>query len=173
MSEDLQREPEGGTPEMPPTVLVDRRGPVTIITINRPERRNAVDLATAELLEQTVDRFEADPEARVIGAAHAGRQGLVEEVVEACVARMRELGADRLQAWVGPHICGACYEVPQSLQDEVVARERRARSTTAGPSPARPMSAARLPCSPSASAHWPSRCCAIRPRSAAPPISAT
>ncbi|MET0838530.1 MAG: peptidoglycan editing factor PgeF [Marmoricola sp.] len=78
----------------------------------------------------------ADPEARVVGAAHAGRQGLVEEVVEACVARMRELGADRLQAWVGPHICGACYEVPQALQDEVAAREPRSRSTTSWGTPA-------------------------------------
>ena len=54
------------------TVLVDRRGPVTVITINRPERRNAVDLATAELLEQAVDRFEADPDARVAVITGAG-----------------------------------------------------------------------------------------------------
>ena len=60
-------------PAPPPmTVLVDRRGPVTVITINRPERRNAVDLATAELLEQAVDHFEADPEARVAVITGAG-----------------------------------------------------------------------------------------------------
>lgn len=60
-------------PEPPPmTVLVDRRGPVTILTINRPERRNAVDLATAELLEQAVDHFEADPGARVAVITGAG-----------------------------------------------------------------------------------------------------
>ena len=51
-----------------PTVLVERRGPVTVITLNRPERRNAVDLATAVLLEQTVDAFEADPDALVAAA---------------------------------------------------------------------------------------------------------
>ncbi len=55
-----------------PTVLVDRRGPVTLITLNRPERRNAVDLATAVLLEQTVDAFEADDEARVAIITGAG-----------------------------------------------------------------------------------------------------
>jgi YfiH family protein len=77
----------------------------------------------------------ADPEARVLGAVHAGRQGLVDGVVDACVTRMRELGADRLHAWVGPHICGACYEVPQALQDEVAAREPVARSTTSWGTP--------------------------------------
>jgi acetyl-CoA C-acetyltransferase len=56
----------------PMTVLVDRRGPVTVITINRPERRNAVDQATAELLEQAVDQFEADPDARVAVITGAG-----------------------------------------------------------------------------------------------------
>ena len=60
-------------PAPPPmTVLVERRGPVTIITLNRPERRNAVDLATAELLERVVDHFEADPEARVAVITGAG-----------------------------------------------------------------------------------------------------
>ena len=53
-------------------VLVDRRGPITVITLNRPERRNAVDLATAQLLEQVVDHFEADPEARVAVITGAG-----------------------------------------------------------------------------------------------------
>lgn len=78
----------------------------------------------------------ADTGARVLGAAHAGRQGLVEGVVEACVARMRELGADRIEAWVGPHICGACYEVPATLQQEVAAREPVSLSTTSWGTPA-------------------------------------
>jgi YfiH family protein len=78
----------------------------------------------------------ADPAARVVGAAHAGRQGLVEDVVGACVTRMRELGADRIEAWVGPHICGSCYEVPEALQQQVVAQEPAALSTTSWGTPA-------------------------------------
>ncbi len=78
----------------------------------------------------------ADPAAGVLGAAHAGRQGLVEGVVEACVARMRELGAVDVEAWVGPHICGACYEVPPELQQQVVDREPAALSTTSWGTPA-------------------------------------
>jgi acetyl-CoA C-acetyltransferase len=54
------------------TVLVDKRGAVTVITLNRPERKNAVDLATAELLEKVVDEFEADADARVAVITGAG-----------------------------------------------------------------------------------------------------
>jgi polyphenol oxidase len=78
----------------------------------------------------------ADPQAGVLGAAHAGRQGLVEGVVEACVGRMRELGAEHVEAWVGPHICGSCYEVPESLQQEVASSEPVSLSTTSWGTPA-------------------------------------
>ncbi len=43
----------------------------------------------------------ADPGAGVIGAAHAGRGGLVAGVVPAVVRRMRELGAARVHGLVG------------------------------------------------------------------------
>jgi YfiH family protein len=78
----------------------------------------------------------ADPDAGVLGAAHAGRQGLVEDVVTACVGRMRDLGASQIQAWVGPHICGSCYEVPEALQQEVAAHEPASLSTTSWGTPA-------------------------------------
>lgn len=46
-------------------VLVRRDGAVTIITINRPERRNAVDNETASLLTEAFRAFEQDDEAHV------------------------------------------------------------------------------------------------------------
>ncbi|HEX4217917.1 MAG TPA: crotonase/enoyl-CoA hydratase family protein [Acidimicrobiales bacterium] len=46
-------------------VLVDRRGPVTVVTINRPERRNAVDGTTARMLLEAFERFDDDGTARV------------------------------------------------------------------------------------------------------------
>lgn len=46
-------------------VTQDHDGPVTIITINRPERRNAVDEETAALLTDAFQAFEAD-EARAV-----------------------------------------------------------------------------------------------------------
>ena len=63
----------------------------------------------------------ADPVAGVAGAAHAGRQGVAAGVVPATIAAMRDLGARDVVAWIGPHVCGACYEVPADLQAEVVA----------------------------------------------------
>ncbi len=64
----------------------------------------------------------ADPGAGVVGVAHAGRRGVELDVVTRTVERMRELGATDLHAWVGPHICGRCYEVPATLREEVAAR---------------------------------------------------
>jgi YfiH family protein len=78
----------------------------------------------------------ADARAGVIGAAHAGRPGLAADVVPATVARMRDLGAERITAWVGPHVCGACYEVPAALQAEVGALEPAAVATTSWGTPA-------------------------------------
>jgi YfiH family protein len=61
----------------------------------------------------------ADLDAGVVGAAHAGRPGLVAGIVPATVARMRSEGATRLRAWVGPHVCSRCYEVPADMRDDV------------------------------------------------------
>ena len=48
-----------------PLVLVERDGPVTIISINRPERRNAVNGATAKVLFDAFLAFDADESASV------------------------------------------------------------------------------------------------------------
>jgi enoyl-CoA hydratase len=48
-----------------PTVLVDHRGPVTVVTIDRPHRRNAVDPATASALLDAFTAFDADPSSAV------------------------------------------------------------------------------------------------------------
>lgn len=48
-----------------PTVLVEHRAPVTIVSLNRPERRNAVDRATAEALADAFRAFDRDDDASV------------------------------------------------------------------------------------------------------------
>lgn len=53
-------------------VIVEQLGPVRVITINRPERMNALDdEANARMIEAFAD-FEADPEARVAVVTGAG-----------------------------------------------------------------------------------------------------
>ncbi len=50
---------------MADTVLVERRGPVTVVTIDRPDVRNAVDRPTADALASAFREFDADPDASV------------------------------------------------------------------------------------------------------------
>jgi enoyl-CoA hydratase len=47
-------------------VHYERRGAAAVVTIDRQERRNAVDGPTAELLAAAYERFEADDDARVM-----------------------------------------------------------------------------------------------------------
>jgi enoyl-CoA hydratase len=47
-------------------VHYERRGPAAVLTIDRPERRNAVDGETAALLLDGFQRFTADDDARVL-----------------------------------------------------------------------------------------------------------
>lgn len=72
----------------------------------------------------------ADARAGVAGVAHAGRAGVVLGVVERAVEAMVELGARELRAWVGPHVCGACYEVPAQMREEVERRRPGTAATT-------------------------------------------
>src|SRR5690348_4888267 len=53
-------------------VRYERTGAAALVTIDRPERRNAVDGPTASELGQALDRFEADADARVMVLTGAG-----------------------------------------------------------------------------------------------------
>jgi polyphenol oxidase len=78
----------------------------------------------------------ADVAAGVVGVAHAGRIGVTVGVVAATMRTMRALGADRVEAWVGPHICGGCYEVPATMRVEVAGSEPAAYACTTWGTPA-------------------------------------
>lgn len=78
----------------------------------------------------------ADLEQRLVGAFHAGRPGLVAGVVPAGVAALRRLGAERLTAWIGPHVCGRCYEVPEQLRSDVCRTVPEAWAETSWGTPA-------------------------------------
>ena len=55
-----------------PKILVETTGPVTTITINRPQAKNALDNEAAHGLTAALKAFEADPEARVAVLTGAG-----------------------------------------------------------------------------------------------------
>jgi len=73
-----------------------------------------------------------DAWAGVVGVAHAGRPGLAVGVVPAVVEAMVHLGATPpdIDVSLGPAVCGACYEVPQAMQDDVSALVPAARCRT-------------------------------------------
>ncbi len=63
----------------------------------------------------------ADTVHGVVGCAHAGRRGMAAGIIAATLATMHEHGATQITSWLGPHICGGCYEVPSALRAEVAA----------------------------------------------------
>ncbi len=58
----------------------------------------------------------ADADGRVVGAAHAGWRGLAAGVLQATVAAMRDAGAGRLLAWLGPAIGPDAFEVGDDVR---------------------------------------------------------
>jgi YfiH family protein len=88
--------------------------------------------ALCVLVADCVPVLVADPVARLVGAAHAGREGLVAGVVPALVAAMTAAGARpaRMRAVTGPAICGGCYEVPPEMRGSVSATVPAARCDT-------------------------------------------
>jgi acetyl-CoA C-acetyltransferase len=68
---DTSRRRELPAPPRPP-VRTELRGPVALITLDRPEVRNAIDHATAVALERAIDDAEADPAVRVLVLTGAG-----------------------------------------------------------------------------------------------------
>jgi polyphenol oxidase len=67
----------------------------------------------------------ADPEARIVGAAHAGWRGALGGVTDAAIAAMERLGAARARivAAIGPMIRQPNYEVGSELEERFAAAD--------------------------------------------------
>jgi polyphenol oxidase len=67
----------------------------------------------------------ADPQARIVGAAHAGWRGALAGVTDATIAAMERLGADRARivAAIGPMIRQPNYEVGPDLMERFIAAD--------------------------------------------------
>lgn len=94
-------------------------------------------LALGVLVADCAPVLIADPLARIVGAAHAGREGMAAGVVLALVRAMAGAGADpaRMRAVIGPAICGQCYEVPAQLRARIAAAVPAAGCVTRKASP--------------------------------------
>jgi enoyl-CoA hydratase/carnithine racemase len=56
-----------------PAVRLETDGPVLVVTLNRPERRNAIDYDTNLLLAGTLRKADEDPSTRAIVLTGEGR----------------------------------------------------------------------------------------------------
>lgn len=102
---------------------------VTVVDGPRTEPVKATDalltavpgVAVIALVADCVPVLLADPEAGVVAAVHAGRLGAGAGVVPAALEAMCSAGAriNRIEALLGPAICGQCYEVPADMQSDV------------------------------------------------------
>lgn len=86
----------------------------------------------AVLVADCVPVLLADTAAGVVGAVHAGRKGAAAGIAARAVAAMTGLGATpgTLDVLLGPAVCGACYEVPAGMRDEVDALLPGSATTT-------------------------------------------
>ncbi|WP_237223716.1 laccase domain-containing protein [Rothia nasisuis] len=71
----------------------------------------------------------------VLGVAHAGRRGLLDGVLQAEIHDLVAREAENIHAWLGPSICGRCYEVPESMFTESVAQCAEVASRTSWGTP--------------------------------------
>jgi YfiH family protein len=94
-------------------------------------------LGLGVLVADCVPVLLADPEARVVAVAHAGRKGVLTGVVHRALDALVARGADpaRVRAAVGPAVCGRCYEVPGTMRDEVAAAVPETYATTSEGTP--------------------------------------
>lgn len=76
------------------------------------------------------------PDGPVLAAVHGGRPGIANGILPAAVERMRSAGATGIRAWLGPSICGSCYEVPAELRAQVAAQVPATWATTSWGAPA-------------------------------------
>ena len=65
-----------------------------------------------------------------VAAVHVGRRGLVNEITRKTLSVMRDMGASKISAIIGPAICGSCYEVSEEIFNEVIALHPKAQSQT-------------------------------------------
>lgn len=107
-----------------------------VVVANRPWTRadapkadgvvtNTPGLTIAVSTADCVPVLFADPQARVVGAAHAGWRGALSSVLEATLDAMEKLGAERgrVTASIGPAISQKAYEVGPEFEENFLASD--------------------------------------------------
>ena len=85
----------------------------------------ARELGLAVLVADCVPLLLANVDGSLVAVVHCGWRGTIDGVVEATVDALPE-SPTRLIAWLGPGVCGACYEVGSDVRDALETDEREA-----------------------------------------------
>jgi len=64
-----------------------------------------------------------------VAAVHVGRKGLMNGITRNTIDAMRDLGAEVIHSYIGPNICGGCYEVGEDIFEDVVSKYPAADSS--------------------------------------------
>lgn len=83
----------------------------------RSETTKPLAIMTADCLPITL----CNQAGTEIAAIHAGWRGLVNGIIENTVQKMSS-NPDSLLAWIGPAICGNCYEIGEEVKQAYVTR---------------------------------------------------
>ena len=85
----------------------------------------APGLGLAVLVADCIPLLLAAVDGSTVAAVHCGWRGTVAGVIEATLRAM-PVPPDRLVAWLGPGVCGGCYEVGTEVRDGLDGGEREA-----------------------------------------------
>ena len=122
----------GAAPEALVTLHQVHSPDVAVLDAAPPERLRADAMVTATpgivlgvLTADCQPVLFADPQAGVIGAAHAGWRGTLDGVLDATLDAMERLGAQRgrIRAVIGPCISQSAYEVGPEFLDRFLAED--------------------------------------------------
>lgn len=120
-----------------PVRYVDQVHGARVVRVD--ERENRADAivvrrheAAAIMVADCVPILLADAHREIGAVVHAGRQGLVGGVIEAALGALVGAGAvlSETRAFIGPAVCGRCYEVPPAMHESIAAVLPATASTT-------------------------------------------
>ena len=96
-------------------VTVDKEIPTHIEAdaLITSERSMGLAVLTADCIPLLIDAGDS------IAAVHVGRKGLVDGIIPCVMDALLNRGATSLKAWLGPAICGKCYEVSPEMYDDI------------------------------------------------------
>ena len=117
----LRRQPALATGALGERIVAEKQGPIGWLTFNNPARRNAVSIDMWEAIPKALDRFEQDPEVRVVVLKGEGDKAFVSGADVSQYEKQRS-SAEGIQYY--EEIAGRVSERLQSCDKVIIAMIR-------------------------------------------------